>query len=128
VNSNNQTCTHQGVAPINLQECLHKNECEGVCPICAYEIGFLEGSSNKWSDFDDYISSENLISKCINGTNFIKNKFDIIKGNKSGFNQELCIYCSFKLGFEASYQKIELENIDLIRVDVPKIISAKTLH
>ena len=128
MNSNNQTCTHQAVAPINLQNCLHKNECEEVCSICAYEIGFLEGSSNKWSDFDDFISSEDLISKCTNGTSFIKKKFDIIKDNKSGLNQELCIYCSFKLGFEASYQKVILENIELIRVDIKKVLGVKTLY
>jgi len=125
VKTNNQTCTHQGVAPINLQDCLHKEECEGICPICAYEIGFLEGCSKKWSNFDDYISSEDIISKCANNTNFIKNKFDIIKVHKSGFNQEFCIYCAFKLGFETSLRKIELENIDLIRVDVPIIITSK---
>ena len=47
---NNQTCIHNGIAPTNLIDCLHKldiNEKYNQCPICAYELGYLVGSSKK---------------------------------------------------------------------------------
>ena len=55
--NNNQTCSHQGVAPINLQNCIHLEASEEICPVCAFEIGFLEGCSKKWNNYEEYISS-----------------------------------------------------------------------
>lgn len=45
---NNQTCIHNGITPKKITYCLHKldiNEEYNQCPICAYELGYLVGSS-----------------------------------------------------------------------------------
>lgn len=101
--NNNQTCIHQAVAPTTLEERIHFEKEEHICPVCAYEIGFLEGSSQRWSCYEDYISSKKDISNCSIGTQYSKADFQIIneKQNFSAIN--ICIYCSFKAGFEAAY-------------------------
>ncbi|MGY6523520.1 MAG: hypothetical protein ACXIUD_17445 [Mongoliitalea sp.] len=125
--NNNQTCSHQGVAPINLKDCLHLEVSEEICPVCAYEIGFLEGCSKKWNNFEEYISSELQKTKCSIGTEFSKSKFEIIENNKSEFVEGICIACAFKLGFEAANNYFELDQIQLERVETPKTIPVKIL-
>lgn len=125
--NNNQTCSHQGVAPINLQNYIHLEASEEICPVCAYEIGFLEGCSKKWNNYEEYISSEHLITKCSIGNGFSKSKFKIIENNKSEFIKGICIACAFKLGFEAANNYFELDQIQFERVETPKTIPVKIL-
>jgi hypothetical protein len=101
--NNNQTCIHQAVAPTTLEECIHFEKEEHICPVCAYEIGFLEGSSQRWSCYEDYISSKKDISNCSIGTQYSKADFEIISENQNFSAINICIYCSFKTGFEAAY-------------------------
>ncbi len=112
--SNNQTCIHEGVAPTNLEECIHFEKEAHICPICAYEIGFLEGCSQRWSCYEDYISSKKDVSKCSIGTQYSKAAFEIISQHQNYSAINSCIYCSFKAGFEAAY----ITNFDRLKLEL----------
>ena len=117
--NNNQTCIHQAVAPTTLEECIHFEKEENICPTCAYEIGFLEGCSQRWSCYEDYISSKKDVSNCSIGTRYSKADFEIIRENQNFSSINSCIYCSFKAGFEAAYIT-SLEEYKLEIVATPK--------
>ena len=119
--NNNQTCIHQAVAPIGLEECIHLETIDNICPICAYEIGFLAGCSQKWSSYESFVSFQEITSKCSKGTGINKAIFDVIKENKNILNKKICIFCSFKAGFQAAYLEKNLD-FELIKLKMEYLL------
>lgn len=123
---NNQTCIHNGIAPNNLIDCLHKldiNEEYNQCPICAYELGYLVGSSKKWISFNEYYEFSNNKIICKNGSAISESDLNIIKHNQTSFIENNCIVCAFKLGFESGNIEPNFTSIYLKEVTPPSKIN-----
>lgn len=123
--NNNQTCIHEGVAPFNLNENLHPNKDNQKsfhCIICAYEVGFLTGCSGKWRDFNEYNNKNTTRVTCIKGNSIHLKDFKNIEKSISSFRINSCIYCAFRMGFEAANIDLNLGNIFLEEVEPPNSI------
>ncbi|MEA2104603.1 MAG: DUF3883 domain-containing protein [Candidatus Cloacimonadota bacterium] len=120
---NNETCIHGGVAPVSLLKNLHDSQAGSgrhKCPTCAYEQGFLLGSSKKWSTYAEYckvlIDKEECQIGSIAPTSILK-KLGI---NQGGSGRHKCTNCAFKEGFEVGILENKIEDIKFKIVPAPK--------
>ncbi|MBP6055772.1 MAG: DUF3883 domain-containing protein [Cytophagaceae bacterium] len=102
---NNETCIHYGVSPKSLLDNLHHSQAgkgRHRCPTCAYEHGYILGSSNVWKSYEDYCGTlvENEKETCKEGSTVsIKTLLDLGE-NQGGLGRHKCTNCAFKAGFD----------------------------
>lgn len=132
---NNETCIHDGIAPVDLLDGLHHSQAGSGrhrCPTCAYEEGFLLGSSERWKSYKEYSEAIDNGESCQIGniapTSILRNLGD----NQGGTGRHKCTNCAFKKGFEAGGSEtvdLELDNneIKLELVPKPTNLQLKTL-
>lgn len=121
--NNNETCIHGGVSPINLLKELHHSQAGSGrhrCPTCAYEQGFILGSSKQWISYSDYCLSLNNKEECINGSIAPSNILKSLGGNQGGTGRHKCTNCAFKDGFQVGILESKIGNIKLELVETPK--------
>ena len=114
---NNETCIHDAVAPVTLLKGLHSSQAGSgrhKCSICAYERGFILGSSKQWSSYEEYCNSITDGERCQNGSiapaSILKNLGD----NQGGTGRHKCTNCAFKEGFLYGILETKMgENIKL---------------
>lgn len=136
---NNETCIHGGVSPQSLLSNLHHSQAGSGrhrCPTCAYEQGFILGSSNNWKTYNDYCISLNNAEKCQNGSIAPKNILASLGDNQGGTGRHKCTNCAFKQGFEVGILESGINNIIIelvptpsipIEKDIPKIASPNSI-
>ena len=100
--SKNETCLHGGVAPVDLLTKLHR--CQGGkgrhrCPNCAYEHGYIIGSSKKWLSYDSYCNSITDFESCNMGSLTLTHILISLGENQGGTGRHKCTNCAFKEGF-----------------------------
>lgn len=120
---NNETCIHGGISPVSLLINLHHSQAGSGrhrCPTCAYEQGFILGSSKRWesySDFCDSIAEKEICQKgSVAPTSILKN----LGENQGGTGRHKCTNCAFKDGFEVGVLENKIESIKLELVPKPK--------
>jgi len=121
---NNETCLHGGISPINLLDNLHFSQGRSgrhKCPTCAYEQGFILGSSNKWSSYSEYCLEIKEPETCAEGSIAPTNILTNLGENQGGKGRHKCTNCAFKEGFELGLLENNIKNIELILVPVPSI-------
>lgn len=121
---NNETCIHGGVSPVSLLKKLHHSQAGSGrhrCPTCAFEEGFILGSSSKWKSYDEYSKSISEPEKCSQGsiapTIILKN----LGENQGGTGRHKCTNCAFKEGFEFAILENNTGTIQLELVIAPKV-------
>ncbi len=135
---NNETCIHGGVSPITLLSNLHHSQAGSGrhrCPTCAYEQGFILGSTGNWKSYEEYCASLVDPEVCQNGaiapTYILSNLGD----NQGGTGRHKCTNCAFKQGFEVAILENSINNIiielvptpsNVSKNEVPRIISTST--
>lgn len=120
---NNETCIHGGVSPINLLKDLHHSQAGSGrhrCPTCAYEQGFILGSSKQWITYSDYCLSLNNKEECINGSIAPSNILKRLGENQGGTGRHKCTNCAFKDGFQVGVLESKIGSIKLELVETPK--------
>jgi hypothetical protein len=126
--NNNETCIHDGVSPVSLLATLHSSQGGSgrhKCPTCAYEQGFILGSSGKWNSYDSFCKSLLDPESCIQGSVAPTNILEGLGENQGGTGRHKCTNCAFKQGFEVSLFKANLNNISLILVPTPIGVNLK---
>ncbi len=127
---NNETCIHGGVAPVSLLDSLHASQAGSGrhrCPTCAYEEGFLLGSSKLWKSYTSFSKEYNAhkdyeFCKHDSGT-----PTSILRGlgdNQGGTGRHKCTNCAFKQGFEVGLSEYTAKNISIEFVPPPKSTSS----
>lgn len=120
---NNETCIHGGVSPISLLEKLHHSQAGSGrhrCPTCAYEQGFIIGSSKKWNSYVEYCNSITDGEKCQIGSVAPASILNSLGGNQGGTGRHKCTNCAFKQGFEVGVLENKIDAIQLELVPTPK--------
>lgn len=120
---NNETCIHGGVSPINLLKELHHSQAGSGrhrCPTCAFEQGFILGSSKQWLSYSDYCLSLNNKEECINGSIAPSNILKNLGENQGGTGRHKCTNCAFKDGFQVGVLESKIGSIKLELVETPK--------
>lgn len=120
---NNETCIHGGVSPISLLENLHHSQAGSGrhrCPTCAYEQGFILGSSKKWNSYIEYSNSILDGEKCQNGSVAPTSILISLDDNQGGTGRHKCTNCAFKQGFEVGVLENKIDAIKLDLVPTPK--------
>jgi hypothetical protein len=100
-----ETCLHGGVAPINMLQQLHQSQAgtgRHRCPTCAYEFGYSLGSTHKWNDYSEYLSSlDNLeLETCNSNSKVPTIILSKLGENQGGPGRHKCCNCAFVQGFE----------------------------
>ncbi len=120
---NNETCIHGGISPVNLLKNLHHSQAGSGrhrCPTCAYEQGFLIGSSKEWKSYVDFCNKLFDGEACQTGsiapTKILKHLGD----NQGGTGRHKCTNCAFKEGFEVGVLENKIDSIKLDLVPKPK--------
>jgi hypothetical protein len=120
---NNETCIHGGVSPVNLLKELHHSQAGSGrhrCPTCAFEQGFILGSSKQWMSYSNYCLSLNNKEVCINGSIAPANILKDLGENQGGTGRHKCTNCAFKDGFQVGVLESKIGNIKLKLVEAPK--------
>ncbi len=120
---NNETCIHGGVSPISLLENLHHSQAGSGrhrCPTCAYEQGFILGSSKKWNSYIEYCNSVLDAEKCQKGSVAPSSILKFLGDNQGGTGRHKCTNCAFKQGFEVGVLENKINTIKLDLVPTPK--------
>jgi hypothetical protein len=121
---NNETCIHGGIAPKNLLENLHQSQGGSGrhrCPICAFEEGFLLGSSSKWQNYDEYCLSVATSERCTQGSLVPPGILRNLGENQGGTGRHKCTNCAFKQGFDVAVLKSKIDEIKLELVKTPSL-------
>lgn len=120
---NNETCIHNGISPVSLLKSLHHSQAGSGrhrCPTCAYEQGFILGSSKIWNSYLEYCTSISDAEECQIGSiapsSILKNLGD----NQGGTGRHKCTNCAFKQGFEVGVLENKIDIIQLDLVPTPK--------
>ncbi|GEM56491.1 hypothetical protein B0A58_09350 [Flavobacterium branchiophilum NBRC 15030 = ATCC 35035] len=120
---NNETCIHGGISPVSLLKDLHHSQAGSGrhrCPTCAYEQGFILGSSKRWNSYFEYSNSIPDAEECQLGSIapslILKNLGD----NQGGTGRHKCTNCAFKKGFEVGVLENKIDSIKLDLVPAPK--------
>lgn len=119
---NNETCIHGGVSPVSLLANLHPSQAgkgRHRCPTCAYEQGFLLGSSGNWKSYQDYCNTLLDAEECQIGTIAPKVILSNLGDNQGGTGRHKCTNCAFKQGFEVGVLKNNINDITLELVPTP---------
>ncbi|MEK8179281.1 DUF3883 domain-containing protein [Flavobacterium buctense] len=120
---NNETCIHGGISPVSLLKDLHHSQAGSGrhrCPTCAYEQGFILGSSKRWVSYSDYCKS--IIDKetCQSGSVAPTSILKYLGENQGGTGRHKCTNCAFKDGFEVGVLENKIESIKLELFPKPK--------
>ncbi|WP_298948552.1 DUF3883 domain-containing protein [uncultured Polaribacter sp.] len=121
---NNETCIHGGISPVSLLESLHHSQGGSGrhrCPTCAFEEGFIVGSSGKWKSYDDYSLSIIDPEKCPQGSIAPSIVLKNLGENQGGAGRHKCTNCAFKQGFEVAILENNIDNIQLVLVKAPSV-------
>jgi uncharacterized protein DUF3883 len=119
---NNETCIHGGVSPIDLLKNLHPSQGGSGrhrCPICAYEQGFILGSSKNWTTYTEYCESIKDPEICKEGSIAPTSILKSLGENQGGTGRHRCTNCAFKEGFEVGILENKIGNIRLKLVPTP---------
>tara|TARA_R110001583_G_scaffold114863_1_gene265274 strand:- start:3701 stop:4528 length:828 start_codon:yes stop_codon:yes gene_type:complete len=120
---NNTPCQHGATAPSNLFQQLHHNQGGSGrhhCTVCAYEEGFIIGSTKVWKTYDEYIKSNGVNDEvCPNGTHAPTSILTNLEDGQAGEGRHMCCNCAFKLGFEEGISTINISNSSLKKVAAP---------
>ncbi|GAB7258295.1 protein NO VEIN domain-containing protein [Polaribacter sp. OB-PA-B3] len=125
---NNETCIHGGISPVSLLQNLHHNQGGSGrhhCPTCAFEEGFILGSSNKWKNYDDYCSVLTDDEKCPQGSVASSIILKSLGVNQGGTGRHKCTNCAFKEGFKLGLLNSNSTTTSLTLVTPPKIKPTK---
>lgn len=125
---NNETCIHGGISPVSLLESLHHSQGGSGrhrCPTCAFEEGFILGSSNKWKSYDEYSLSIIDPEKCPQGSIAPSIILKNLGENQGGAGRHKCTNCAFKQGFEVSILENNIDKIQLELVKAPSFNPTK---
>jgi hypothetical protein len=126
---NNETCIHDGISPVSLLKDLHHSQGGSGrhrCPTCAYEQGFILGSSKKWNSYIEYCNSILDAEKCQNGSTAPSSILKFLGDNQGGTGRHKCTNCAFKQGFEVGVLENKIDTIKLDLVPTPnETISSK---
>lgn len=120
---NNETCIHGGISPVSLLKKLHHSQAGSGrhrCPTCAYEQGFILGSSKKWNSYIEYCNSIVDAEKCQNGSIAPSSILKLLGDNQGGTGRHKCTNCAFKQGFEVGVLENKIDTIKLDLVPTPK--------
>lgn len=128
--NNNETCIHNGVAPISLLKSLPESQAGSGrhrCPVCAFEQGFFLGSSTKRS-YSSYCDSLTNAERCKHGSIAPSSLLSGLGENQGGHGRHKCTNCAFKAGFETGMldKKTNESAFSLTLVDPPKNAQLKT--
>lgn len=121
---NNETCIHGGISPVSLLENLHHSQGGSGrhrCPTCAFEEGFILGSSDKWKSYDEYSLSIIDPEKCPQGSVAPSKILKNLGENQGGAGRHKCTNCAFKQGFEVAILENNIDNIQLELVKAPSV-------
>lgn len=119
---NNEICIHGGVLPVGVLANLHHSQAGSGrhrCPTCAYEQGFLLGSSKKWKSYQEFsktiIDAESCQIGIIAPTNVLRNLGD----NQGGTGRHKCTNCAFKQGVDVGISEESADEIQLELTPTP---------
>lgn len=121
---NNETCIHGGVSPISLLTALHHSQAGSGrhrCPTCAYEQGFILGSSGNWNSYEEYCNTLTDSEICQIGSIAPSHILSSLGDNQGGTGRHKCTNCAFKQGFEGGVLEKVIQEISI--EIVPKPIS-----
>jgi len=121
---NNETCIHGGVSPVSLLSGLHHSQAGSGrhrCPTCAYEQGFILGSSNNWKSYQEYCANLKNPESCQVGSIAPSNILANLGVNQGGTGRHKCTNCAFKQGFEVGILENNIDDITLELVTAPSI-------
>ena len=127
-NMNNETCIHGGVAPVSLLKNLHDSQAGSGrhrCPTCAYEQGFILGSSKKWSTYTEYCRDLKEGEECQIGSIAPTSILKKLGINQGGSGRHKCTNCAFKEGFEVGILENKIDNIKFELFPAPQNIVTK---
>lgn len=119
---NNETCIHGGISPVNLLKNLHHSQARSGrhrCPTCAYEQGFILGSSKRWNSYLEYSKSISDAEECKKGSIAPSLILKNLGENQGGTGRHKCTNCAFKEGFEVGVLENKIDSIKLELVPAP---------
>jgi hypothetical protein len=119
---NNETCIHGGVSPISLLSELHHSQAGSGrhrCPTCAYELGFILGSSGNWRTYEDYCNTLKDSEICQIGSIAPSHILSNLGDNQGGTGRNKCTNCAFKQGFEVGVLENGIQDITIEVVSAP---------
>ena len=125
---NNETCIHGGVSPKSLLSDLHHSQAGSGrhrCPTCAYEQGFILGSSNNWKSYKEYCSNLTDAEKCQVGSIAPKSILSNLGDNQGGTGRHKCTNCAFKQGFEVGILEHGINSLIIELVPTPSFPTEK---
>lgn len=99
---NNETCAHDGVAPVALLDMLHRSQGgpgRHKCTVCAYEQGFLLGSSRRWNNYANFCDEIGELNTCKAGISAPARVLASLDVDQAGSGRHKCTNCAFKEGF-----------------------------
>lgn len=105
---NNEICIHGGALPNGVLAQLHDSQAGSGrhrCPTCAYEQGFLLGSSKKWNSYKEFCLSISNGESCRAGSVAPSHVLINLGENQGGTGRHKCTNCAFKKGFEVGIRK-----------------------
>lgn len=120
---NNETCIHGGVSPTSLLVYLHHSQAgtgRHRCPTCAYEEGFIIGSSQNWDSYEAYCDNLKDAESCKLGSIAPARILSNLGDNQGGTGRHKCVICAFKQGFEMGISNNENRKISVEIVPAPK--------
>lgn len=122
---NNETCIHGGVSPVSLLDSLHHSQGGSgrhKCPTCAYEQGFLKGSSKEWKSYDSFCKAQRKLEdyEVCKEESLAPTSILISLGeNQGGTGRHKCTNCAFKQGFEVGLLGTGTDEISIELVPAP---------
>lgn len=125
---NNEICIHGGVLPVGVLVNLHYSQAGSGrhrCPTCAYEQGFLFGSSKIWKSYQEFSETITDGEKCQIGNIAPANILRILGDNQGGTGRHKCTNCAFKQGFEVGISNVAFDEINLELVSTPTNVRLK---
>ena len=128
---NNETCIHGGVSPISLLAELHHSQAGSGrhrCPTCAYEQGFILGSSSNWKSYKDYCANLKDAETCQVGSIAPSYILANLGDNQGGTGRHKCTNCAFKQGFEVGLLENGINAISIELVPAPTTTKEKNAN
>ncbi len=114
--NNNESCIHGGVSPVALLTNLHHSQSGSGryrCPTCAYEQGFILGSTRKWKTYASFCESLKDYEICKKGSIAPTRILLELGDNQGGAAKHKCTNCAFKEGFQVGLLGNDVDEINL---------------
>lgn len=121
--ANNETCIHNGVSPVSLLQSLPRSQAGSGrhrCPTCAYEQGFILGSSSKGLSYNAFCQTLVGGESCKHGSTAPSNILLSLGENQGGTGRHKCTNCAFKEGFNVGLLDGSSVSFNLNLVEAPK--------